>query len=149
MPMTTDIAGYISGNISTWILPANGTVPTGNIFESFLPDLPDRAVGVFQLPGSKPQRTLGKNFAYQNMRLRIINRVPVGTAGSPGTGGYALAYSDAQAIWDLLKAVSNQTVNGVKYMLIDPEGQPAPQELDPNNRPWYSQEFSVMKYMSD
>lgn len=149
MPMTTDIASYISANIATWILPANGTNSDGNIFESFLPDLPDRAVAVYQLAGGVPQRTLGKGFSWETPRLRVVNRAPVGTAGDDSSGGYAMANSDAQAIWNLLRLISNQLVNTVRYMIVDPQGHPAPQILDPNNRPLYVQEFSVMKYLSD
>lgn len=149
MPMTTDISSYIAANIATWILPANGTNPAGNIFESFLPSLPDRAVAIYQLPGASPQRSMGKNFAWENPRLQIVNRVPVGTAGNGSTGGYALAQSDAQAIWNLLKSVANQTINGVQYMLIEPQGNPTSKDLDPNNRPLYVQEFMVMKYLSN
>lgn len=149
MPLTTDISTYIQANIATWISPNNGTNANGNIFESFLPDLPDRAVAVYEMPGTKPQRGLGNTYAWENCRLRVVNRAPVGTAGVPTSGSWPMAYSDAEAIWNLLRVVNNQTVNGIKYILIDPTGRPAPQVLDPNNRPSYAQEFSVMKYMSD
>ena len=148
MPMTTDISLYIQANIDTWVSPDGGTNPNGNIYELFLPDLPDRAVCVYEAPGSKSTRTLGKNFAWESPRLRIVNRAPAGTAGESGTGGWPQAQSDAMAIWNLLRTVSNQQLNGVQYIVIEDSGKPAPSGLDANNRPLYTAEFSVMKYFS-
>jgi hypothetical protein len=59
-----------------------------------------------------------------------------------------VAYADARAIWDLLRVVVNQEVNGTKYMVIEPFGNPEPQSLDPNGRPLYVSDFAVMKYIS-
>lgn len=141
MPMTADIVQYITANIATWQYPNSGTNVNGNIFESFRPSEPDRCVSVYQLAGRQPQRTLGGNFAWEEPRLQIVSR-----AGA--SDGWGVAYSDARAIWDLLRLVVNKTVNGVFYMIIDPQGEPQPQELDPNGRPLYVSDFAVMKYMS-
>lgn len=149
MPLTTDISTYIQENIGTWVSPAEGSNLAGNIFENFLPDEPDRAVAVYALLGGKPQRTMGKGFAWETPRLRIVNRVPVGTAGDPSSGNWPLAEADSRTLWDLIRQISNQTVNGVKYMLVDPIGNPQPQELDVNGRPSYVQEFSTMKAVGD
>jgi Bacteriophage minor capsid protein len=149
MPLTTDISTYIQANIGTWVSPDNGSNPDGNIFEDFLPDEPDRAVALYELTGTKPQRTLGKGFAWEEPRLRVVNRAPQGTAGEPGTGSWPLAKADARVIWDLLRQINNQLVNGVQYLIVDPAGNPQPSGLDANQRPLYTQEFSVMKYMSD
>lgn len=136
--MNLDIVKYVVANIGTWIDPSV-TAATGNIFMEQQPTEPDQCVCVYELPGVKPFRTFGNHFAWENPRLKITNRVSE-------EQGYGQAQADALAIWNLLKTVVNQSVNGVFYMIIDPVGNPAPQELDPNNRPVYVQEFTVMKY---
>lgn len=141
MPMTRDVSLYIQANISEWVSPSNGTNPAGNIFETFLPDTPDRALAVYQMAGGKPQRSLGKGYAWETPKLRIVNRAT--------TSDWATAQADARTVWDLLRVVNNQALNGTQYIIIDAVGNPQPQELDANNRPLYVQEFSVMKYMSD
>jgi hypothetical protein len=147
MPMTADIVEYISANLSQWVIP-DGSNPAGNIFQSLRPSEPDRIVSVHQLPGSKPKRTLGKGFAWEEPRLQIYVRNAVGQLNDTTTG-FPAAEADARQIWNLLRAVVNQTVNGTRYMIIDPDGEPSPIELDPNNRPLIVMEFSVMKYLSD
>lgn len=139
--MTTDIVQYIAANISTWVLPQSGSNPAGNIFESFRPSEPDRCVSVYELPGKPPVRTLGNNFAWEEPHLQIVSRASV-------DDGWGVAAADARAIWDLLRVVVNQTVNGVYYMIIDPVGNPAQQQLDPNGRPLYISNFAVMKHIS-
>lgn len=147
MPMTADIVEYISANLSQWIVP-NGTNNGGNIFESFRPPTPDRCVSVHQLPGNKPRRTLGGFFAWEEPKLQIFVRNAIGVVDGT-TSGFPGASSDARQIWNLLRNVKNQPINGTQYMIIDPDGEPAPQELDPNLRPVYVMDFSVMKYLSD
>lgn len=142
MPMTADIVQYITANIETWVYPNSGMNTSGNIFESFRPSEPDRCVTVYQLAGQPPTRTLGGGYAYESPRLQIVNR-------AAQTDGWGVAYSDARAIWDLLRVVVNQEINGIQYMVITPSGEPEPQELDPNGRPLYISNFAVMKYMSD
>ena len=149
MPLTTDISTYIQENIDTWVSPDEGANSDGNIFENFLPTGPDRVVAVYGLTGAKPQRTLGRGFAWEEPRLRIINRAPVGIAGEPSSGNWPMAEMDARAIWDLLRVINSQLINGNRYMIVDPIGNPQPQELDVDNRPSYMQEFSVMKYVGD
>lgn len=138
--MVQDIVQYIVANISTWVDPAVNAV-NGNIFMEQQPTEPDECACVYHLPGIPPMRTLGNNYAWENPRLRITNRVSE-------AAGYGAAETDAKAIWDLLKPVVNQTLNGVYYMILEPVGSPAPQLLDPNNRPVYVQEYAVMKHLS-
>jgi hypothetical protein len=139
VPMTADIVQYIAANIGTWIYPDSGSNTNGNIFESFRPSEPDRCVSVYELAGKEPKRTLGNNYAWEEPRLQIISRASSGD-------GWGVAQEDAKAIWNLLKVVVNQTVNGIFYMVIQPIGNPEPNELDPNGRPLYVSNFSVMKY---
>src|ERR1700733_2460708 len=133
MTLVQDIVQYIVANIGTWVDPAVNPT-TGNIFMEQQPTAPDQCVCVYHLPGLPPMRTLGNNYAWENPKLRITNRVSVDQ-------GYPQAETDAKAIWDLLKPVVNMTVNGVYYMILEPDGSPAPQLLDPNNRPVYVQEY--------
>jgi Bacteriophage minor capsid protein len=141
MPMVQDIVKYIVANLgSTWIDPEVSPT-TGNIFMEQEPTVPDQCVCVYQLPGKEPKMTFGAHYAWEEPRLRITSRAST----AQGFGGAA---SDAKAIWDLLKPVVNQTLNGVFYMKLTPSGSPAAQLLDPNNRPVYVQEFAVMKYLS-
>ena len=126
MPMVQDIAKYIVANIGTWIDPTV-TPATGNIFMEQQPTVPDQSICVYQLPGNRPKRTLGGRYAWEEPRLRVVNRVSEAQ-------GYGVAASDAKAIWDLLRVVVNQMVNGTFYMILDPAGSPAPQQLDPNNQ---------------
>lgn len=142
MPMTADIVQYITANIGTWIYPDSGSAADGNIFESFRPSEPDRCVSVYELAGREPKQTFGNNYAWEEPRLQIVNR-------ASDSDGYGVAQADAKEIWNLLKLVVNQTVNGVFYMKITPMGNPQPQDLDPNNRPLYVSDFAVMKYLSD
>lgn len=139
MSMANDIVTYICANIGTWVSPAV-TPATGNIFIEQRPSNPDVAASVHQLPGGKITRTF-KTIAWENPRLRIVNRA--------SNLDWATAEADAFAIWTLLSKVVNQNLNGVFYMILEPDGSPAPTQLDPNNRPLYSQEYSVMKYVSD
>lgn len=140
MPMTEDIVGYLCANLSgTWVNPT-ASPTTGNIFIEQRPSEPDVAASVHQLPGGKLAKTF-KNRAWENPRLRIVNRA--------SALDWATAESDAFAIWNLLTTVVNQELNGTFYMILDSEGSPAPTQLDPNNRPLYVQEYAVMKYLSD
>ena len=139
--MVQDIVKYIVANIgSTWIDPAV-TPATGNIFMEMMPTVPDQASCVYQLPGNAPVRTLGRNDAWEEPRLRVTNRVSEAQ-------GFGQAETDAKAIWNLLRIVANQTVNGVFYMKLTSLGTPAPELLDPSNRPVYVQDYAVMKYYS-
>lgn len=140
MPMPDDILDYLVANIATWVNPVTDPA-NGNIFIEQRPSVPDRAASIHQIPGNKPARTLGGLFAWEEPKLRVINRAT--------TLDWSTAESDAQAIWDLLKAIKQTTINGIVYMLVDPVGNPAPSLLDPNNRPLYVSEFAVMKYVSD
>jgi hypothetical protein len=135
--MPLDIIAYLCANIETWIAPEPPT--PGNIFAEDQAATPDRTATVYQLPGGKIQRTF-KNIAWEAPRLRIVNRAT--------TLDWATAEADATAIWKLLSVVVNTTLNGVFYMILDPTGSPAKAELDPNNRPLWAQEYSVMKYVS-
>lgn len=149
MPLTADVSAYIQEGIGTWVSPQNGDNPDGNIFESFLPDMPDRACCVYELTGDKPQRSLGGGFSWESPRLRVVNRAPANAADSPGSGSWPMAEADARALWDLLRAVANQDLSGTRYIIVEALGNPQPQGLDVNNRPLYEQEFSVMKHFSD
>lgn len=139
--MAQDILKYIVANSGgAWIDPAVDPV-NGNIFIEQQPTTPDQVTCVYHLPGNPPARTLGDQYAYEQPRLRITSRVSEAQ-------GYGQAEADSKAIWDLLRVVVNQTVNGVYYMVLSPIGSPAPQLLDPNNRPVYVQEYAVMKHLS-
>jgi hypothetical protein len=140
--MTADIVKYISDNIGTWIYPDSGSASNGNIFESFRPSEPDRCVSVYELTGREPKKTLGNLLAWEEPRLQVVSRVST-------DDGWGVAASDAKEIWKLLTVVVNQTINGVWYMQIKAMGNPQPQELDPNGRPLYISDFSVMKSISD
>jgi len=143
MGMVEEIKTYVLAQIGApWIDPTVDDA-NGNIFLDFLPpSAPDRSCGIFQLPGSPPQRGLGNTVMWYNPRLKIVNRTSI-------AGGYAQAKLDGEIIRDLLQAVTNKTVSGTFYMSVRPVGEPSAAVLDPSNRPLFSLEYEVMKYPSE
>lgn len=138
--MAQDIVGYIVANIgTTWIDPV-ANANTGNIFQLFLPNNPDKACAVYEMKGRGSKLTFGGLRAWEEPELKVITR-------AAESDGWGVAQSDALAIWNLLDVVVNATIGSKFYMRIHADGKPEPQALDVNNRPLYVQTFSVMKYI--
>ena len=143
MGMTEEIKAYILSQIgSPWIDPDVDSV-NGNIYRDFFPPAPtpDRAMCIYQLPGSPDQRGLGNTVMWENPRLKISVRGVVNDFATPK--------QDSETARDVLRRVTNTLVSGTFYMAIRPAGQPAAEALDPTNRPIFYLEYEVMKYPSE
>lgn len=145
MGMTEEIKAYILAAVipggNPWIDPDVDST-NGNIFRNFFPpDVPDRAMCLYQMPGGPDQRGLGNTIMWENPRLRVSVRGAI--------SDFEEAKLDSFHIRDLLKVVTNKTVSGIYYMSMRPAGEPAAESLDPTNRPIFYTEYEVMKYPSE
>lgn len=102
-----------------------------NLFVSLMPDSPDLCVALFDGPGFAPE----PNYEYYRPAVQVRVR--------GNKSGYLAAWSLAESIRAVLRAVSNETWNATRYIQIWCAGEIFPLGQDENNRPLLSMNFNV------
>lgn len=102
-----------------------------DLFVSEMPDTPDECVCVYDTGGYPPEA----NFNYERPTVQVRVR------GSKGA--YVAAHSLTQDVRDTLHALTNQTVNGARYIGIWCESDVLSLGYDNNHRPMLSVNFRI------
>lgn len=134
--MPRDIGIYLDAQIPWLILPSTATaIEVPNFFIMDMPDLPDMCVAIYQYSGEGPEQTYGNPSLIKKPRLQVVVR----SFRSDD------ALMKSEEIYDCLKMVKNQIINGIEYLRISPVSEP--QELGPDsgNRQRVSCNYSVWK----
>lgn len=96
-----------------------------DLFGGFLPPDPDTAVGIFQLDGLPPLRSMGSGLPFvRRPRLQVRSR----------SASYATSLANVETIYAALEPVVNTTINGVSYLRIEAMSEPIDMGEDKSNR---------------
>lgn len=100
----------VSEDIAIHIQNASLGTPGTDLFSSIEMDTPDNQVVIYEYPGGLPVETMGvaRKPQVSRPRIQIVCR---------GTS-WDVASAKADAVWNLLSAVLDQTINGVRYLKI-------------------------------
>lgn len=110
-----------------------GTLGT-DIFLGILPESPDACIGVFEYGGQTPMFTMGTAGIQVDMpSLQIQVRAT--------RDDYPTARDEAESARQLLAKVTNQTIEGIRVLRIEPSSSIVPIGVDENHRPVISANF--------
>lgn len=125
--MLDDVGAFLASH-------GHGTVGT-NIFKGLMPDDPDTVIAVFEYSGGEPAQTLGLNTAvvYERYSLQVVSR----------DTDYVGARDAARAVFATLQTVANETVNGTRFIRIEPRQSPFMQGRDGKRRVLFACNYSV------
>lgn len=113
-----------------------GTLGT-DIHLGILRDSPDVATGLFELPGGLSLDTMESTGrpSIITPRLQVLTRA--------ASEDYEASKARADAVWDLLTRVVNQTINGTYYVRIEATDTPAPLDRDDDKRVLFVANYRV------
>lgn len=113
-----------------------GTLGT-NIFLGMMPDSPDECIAVFEDQGGSPRFSLGTGgIQIDEPNLQIMFR--------SARDDYPGARDKAETIRQLLSAITETTMSGIRVMRISPVGSVLPMGVDPEHRSVISLNFRCM-----
>lgn len=101
-------------------LRSNGIV---TVYETTMPDVPDKAVAVYEYGGPAPEFNHDGQ-AWENPRIQCVSRAPT----------YPEARQQAQQVYNLLNGQTNVVINGGGYLSIKALQSPFPILPDNNQR---------------
>jgi hypothetical protein len=104
-----------------------------DLFVSTMPESPDQCVAIYDSPGFPPEPNY--EYYYPGVQIRVRG----------DQGGYRAAWTLAESIRDVLKAVHDETWNSTKYVQIWCSGEIYSLGQDENNRPLFSMNFSIQR----
>jgi hypothetical protein len=137
---------YLLDDMADW-LGADPTVnvtyvPTVNLIEGLLPDLPDVAASLFEPPGGPDQYTMGPGTlpAFSQPSLQVITRGTQDDYMGPRQG--------IEAITRSLEGVCNTTINGTLYMRVARLAAPGFLHRDATRRVFFVCNFDVQQVPS-
>lgn len=137
MTMLAEIGTYLDAQLATLTI---GT----NLFLGQLPESPNTATALFHSPSGRPDFTMGAVDGTAQLpqfewhRLQVVSRA----------ANTATSYTDAETlIWSIYRQLSltNVTMTGVRYLLIEPVAVPAPLEEDKGGRISFVANFDVAR----
>lgn len=113
-----------------------GTLGT-NLFLGMLPDSPDQCVAVYEDQGGEPRFSLGTGgIQIDQPNIQIICR--------SSRDDYPGARDKAEEIRQLLSAITETEMSGIRVMRIMPVGSVLPLGVDPEHRSVVSINFRCM-----
>ena len=113
-----------------------GTLGT-NLFLSLMPDQPDVCTSVYEDEGGEPRFSMGVGgIQIDQPNIQIICR--------SARDDYPTARNTAESIRQLLSAITDQTISGVRILRIQPIGSVLPMGVDDKYRPMVSVNFRCM-----
>jgi len=77
-------------------------------YKGFMPDSPDNAVGIFNTGGAEPEK--GFSLRYPTFQIRV--------RGVATEAGRTAMIAKEEAIYALLHAIANATINSVSYAYV-------------------------------
>lgn len=108
-----------------------------NLFLGLLPDQPDVCVAVMEDSGSAPQFSMGPGgIQVDKPQIMIYSRA--------SRDDYPTARDRAEEIRQLLAALTDQTINGLRILRISPSGSVSPMGADQEHRVLVSARFESM-----
>lgn len=125
-----DLADYLSTN-------AVGTVGT-NIFKSTLPSTPDAIVALFKTGGPSPVNLMGAGpgtAIVERPHVQVLARDTRPDA----------AEKKAQDVWNLLDALGDKTINGIRYLSVFALQTPFYLQTDESNRKVFACNYEVTR----
>lgn len=122
--MIQDIAAYIDTQVAALTLSTN-------LFISFLPTSPDKAVAVYETTGTD-ELAMGGPVMVRTTDVQVVTRAST----------YVEAEALALSIHNAMNALS-VTVNSNRYVAISPIARPALFERDSNDRYLFSGNYEV------
>lgn len=130
MGMAEDLVTFLDSNSTRFTA---GT----NLFINRLPHEPATCAGLVETGGAPPNYTLGPSTkpAWENPAFQMSFRSTSSTK----------ARADAQAAWDLLESVANQTLSGTTYLRITMTQSPFLLKRDEQDRPVFAFNGSCMR----
>ena len=132
MGMLEDIGGYIDAQTTLTL----GT----DLFLGLIPDTPSNCVSVFENGGVAPDFTMGTNNLPQLERpeLQFIVR----------NSSYSAGRIIADTLYRTITQISNQTINSVRYLRLQPISNPSVMDRDANRRVLFTCNFYVVRVMT-
>lgn len=110
----------------------SGVAAASSIFLGDYPDTPNNMVALYQSGGADPSHTFtSRAFEQPTFQIRIRNL------------SYAMAVSKAETIKDTLDGLTEQTINGNRYVSIFQQGDILPLGKDSKNRSELTLNFRV------
>ncbi len=109
-----------------------------NLFLGMLPDAPDRAAAFYETGGFFPVHAMSAsagNAAVERPRVQAVTRAPT----------YQGARQLMHNLFQRFDGVSNQTINGTRYLSILAVSSPAAMGADPSGRARCVTNFDVVK----
>ncbi len=108
-----------------------GLVFGTDLFVGPMPDGTDTCVGVFDTGGFDEEA----NYTYERPTIQVRSRGDV--------DGYRTAMIRAQDIKEVLRAVSNETLNSTRYVQVWPQGDIIYAGRDEKSRPIFTVNFRI------
>jgi hypothetical protein len=102
-----------------------------DLFLGLMPDQPDNCIALFEYAGSPPD--LHWNGEYPGLQVRVRNK------------SYAAARAKIGEVMNELHGLHEQTLSGVRYLLIKARGSPEILKRDENNRVELFVNFEIIK----
>lgn len=134
--MPQDMAVYLDATLAWLSRPSTVVAPAeANFFIMDMPDLPDFCVAVYQYGGEAPDQTFGNSSVTRKPRLQVVVR----------DRRADVAMNRAEEIYDVLKEIKEQTVNGVYYNRVTPVSEPSEIGPDSGGRERVTCNYSVWK----
>lgn len=134
MPM--DMAAFLDSTIGWLIRPSTALgIEVANLFISDMPDLPDACVACYQYGGEGPVQTFGNSSLIQKPRLQVTVR----------DVRSQIAMERSEEIYNILKEIKEQNVNGVFYHRVIPVSEPSEIGPDSGGRERVVCNYSVWK----
>jgi hypothetical protein len=142
MPVLPEIANYLVNASTRFAIGASTTaIPLWK--SSLPPDQPDTALGMFESGGPAPVYKMG-SVAFERPTIQVISR----------SASYAAARDNAEHVFGLLSAVTNQAVTKststglTAYITISPVQSPFDMGQDAEKRALISCNYVVQKEIS-
>lgn len=107
-----------------------------NLFADFLPDEPNRATLLVEMPGGPPARVMSTGSpAWENARFAVFSRSTSSTQ----------AHDDLDVAWNTFEGVVNQSLSGTYYLRVAANESPYLWGRDEIGRAHFTASFSVMR----
>lgn len=137
MTMLTEVGQYVSDGFA-WLNLGS------TLFLGQMPDTPDDAVALAQGPNGRPDFTMGASDGEPHLPAFETYRLQVQVRAAGDENSYPTAEAKCWAVYRWL-CVSNATLSGVRYIVIDPVAVPAPMEEDKQGRVTFVVNFDVQR----
>lgn len=121
-----------------------GLVLASTLFLGQEPDSPDTCVTLIAGPGGEPEWTMGAQDGVAQVPVYEPHRLQALVRAANTATSYTTAEAQAWLIYRAL-SLTNVTLTGTRYLLIEPVAVPAPLEQDSQSRITFVVNFRVLR----